>query len=447
IKAPVTAVWAIVKISGKEWQWSCAVALAVCFLLVVIIAVMTTVTPKFKEMQRRTDNLNRVTRENLTGIRVIRAYNAEAYHEKKFEKANTEFTKTQLFTGRMMAILSPVMTGVMNGISLAIYWIGAALINRATPQTAPGLFGDMVVFMSYGMQIISAFMMLAMMFMLAPRAMVSVKRINEVLDTDVTIKDGNGVGQTLEKGSVEFRGVSFRYPDSEEYVLKDVSFSAHPGQTVAFIGATGCGKSTVVNLVSRYYDATRGTVLVDGHDIREYKKDELAAKIGVVSQKALLFSGDIRENVNFGDNNADDDVLTQAVAVAQGSDFVFGEKGGLSARVAQGGSNFSGGQKQRLSIARAVAREPEILIFDDSFSALDFKTDKALRAALKEKLRGSTRLIVAQRIGTIMDADRIIVLDNGCVVGDGTHRQLLETCETYREIAESQLSEEELKHA
>ncbi len=355
--------------------------------------------------------------------------------------------RTNLYTGRIMALMNPLMSMVMNGISLAIYWIGAILINRAPLIEVPALFGDMVVFMSYGMQIISSFMMLAMMFMLAPRAMISVHRINEVLDTRELIKDGQGVGETEEHGSIEFRDVSFRYPDGQQNVLNHISFKAEAGQTIAFIGATGCGKSTVANLVSRFYDATDGQVLIDGHDVREYSKNELAKKIGYVSQRAVLFSGDIRSNVDFGDNNSDDETVEEAIEIAQSLDFVERQEGGIDGHVAQNGSNFSGGQKQRLSIARAVARNAEIYIFDDTFSALDYETDRALRKALREKMADCTCLIIAQRIGTILDADRIVVLENGEIVGSGTHSELLESCETYREIARSQLSEEELNHA
>ncbi len=447
IKAPITAVWAITKIAGKQWQWSAAVAVAVAVMLTGIITIMILVTSKFKKMQRLTDNLNQVTRENLTGIRVIRAYNAESFQENKFEGVNNEFTKTQLFTGRIMSFMNPLMSMVMNGISLAIYWIGAIIINNADLPEVPGLFGDMVVFMSYGMQIISSFMMLAMMFMMAPRALVSANRINEVLETKEMIIEGKGVAKTAQTGTVEFKNVSFRYPDGQSDVLSHVSFRAEKGQTVAFIGSTGCGKSTVVNLVSRFYDATFGQVLVDGHDVRDYKKNELAQKIGYVSQKAVLFSGDIRSNVNFGDNNSSEEAIEKAVEIAQSTNFVETQKGGLDGHVAQNGSNFSGGQKQRLSIARAIARKAEIYIFDDTFSALDFKTDRELRSALKEEMKDSTCLIVAQRIGTIIDADLILVLENGCVVGQGTHKELLKNCPAYREIAQSQLSEEELKNA
>jgi len=444
IKAPITAVWAITKIAGKEWQWSLAVAIAVVILLVGIITIMLLVTKKFKKMQILTDNLNQVTRENLSGIRVVRAYNAEGFQQNKFEGVNEDFTNTNLFTGRVMAFMNPLMSLVMNGISLAIYWIGAYLINAASMMEFAGLFGDMVVFMSYGMQIISSFMMLAMMFMIAPRSLVSARRINEVLETKELIEEGKGVGKTVETGTVEFKNVYFRYPDGNENVLSDISFKVKKGDTVAFIGATGCGKSSVVNLVSRFYDVTGGEVLVDGHNVREYRKNELAKKIGYVSQKAVLFSGDIRSNIDFGDNNADEATIEKAIDIAQSTSFVEAQQGGIDGRVAQNGTNFSGGQKQRLSIARAVAREAEIYIFDDTFSALDYKTDRELRQALKDEMQEATCLIVAQRIGTIMDADLILVLENGRVVGQGTHKELLENCPAYQEIARSQLSEEEL---
>ena len=445
IKAPITAIWAITKIAGKQWQWSMAVAVAVFVLLCGISTIMLLVTGKFKRMQKLTDSLNQVTRENLSGIRVVRAYNAERFQQNKFETVNEDFTNTNWFIGRVMAFMNPLMSLVMNGISLAIYWIGAYIINAASLMEFAGLFGDMVVYMSYGMQIISSFMMLAMMFMVAPRSFVSASRINEVLETKELIKNGKGVGETKEKGTVEFKNVYFRYPDGNENVLSDISFKANKGDTVALIGATGCGKSSVVNLVSRFYDVTGGQVLVDGVDVREYEKHELARKIGYVSQKAVLFSGDIRSNVNFGDNHADDRKVEKAIEIAQSSTFVKNEKGGIEGRVAQNGTNFSGGQKQRLSIARAIAREAEIYIFDDTFSALDYKTDRELRQALKREMADATCLIVAQRIGTIMDADLILVLENGRVVGKGTHKELLDSCAAYQEIARSQLSEEELQ--
>ncbi len=447
IKAPITAVWVITKIAGKQWQWSLSVAAAVAFMLASIAVVLLLVTPKFVRVQKLTDDMNRITRESLSGIRIVRAYNAEDFQREKFERVNEDFTKANLFTGRITAFLNPVMNMTMNGISLVIYWVGAAVINSAGMQEVWGLFGDMVVFMSYGMQIISSFMMLAVMFMIAPRSIVSARRINEVLEVEEMIKDGEGVGETWETGTVEFRDVSFRYPDSEEDVLSHISFKAEKGQTVAFIGSTGCGKSTVVNLVSRFYDASKGKVMVDGHCVREYKKSELAGKIGYVSQKALLFSGDIQSNVNFGDNGADEAMVKKAVEISQSTDFVEAVKGGIRGHVAQNGNNFSGGQKQRLSIARAVARRAEIYIFDDTFSALDYKTDRELRARLRTEMKDSTCLVVAQRIGTIMDADLILVMENGKVVGQGTHRELLENCPAYQEIAYSQMSEEELKHA
>ena len=445
IKAPITAIWAITKIAGKQWQWSLAVAIAVLVMLCGIITIMLLVTKKFKKLQTLTDNLNQVTRENLTGIRVVRAYNAEGYQEDKFEAVNDDFTNTNLFTGRTMAFMNPLMSLVMNGISLSIYWIGAYIINAASLMEFAGLFADMVVFMSYGMQIVSAFMMLAMMFMIAPRALVSARRINEVLETKELIEEGHGVGKTSETGTVEFKDVYFRYPDGNENVLSDISFKANKGDTVAFIGATGCGKSSVVNLVSRFYDVTGGKVLVDGHDVREYRKNELAKKIGYVSQKAVMFSGDIRSNVDFGDNNADDATVEKSIEIAQSRSFVEEQKGGIGGKVAQNGTNFSGGQKQRLSIARAIARNAEIYIFDDTFSALDYKTDRQLRQALKSETKDATCLIVAQRIGTIMDADLILVLEDGKVVSQGTHKELLKTCKAYQEIARSQLSEEELQ--
>lgn len=445
IKAPITAVWAITKIAGKQWQWSLAVGVAVAILVAGILVIMLLVVNKFRKLQVLTDSLNQVTRENLSGIRIIRAYNAEGYQKNKFEGVNEEFTNINLFTGRVMAFMNPLMSLVMNGISLAIYWIGAYIISQASMMEFAGLFGDMVVFMSYGMQIIMAFMMLAMMFMIAPRSLVSAKRINEVLETEELIEEGNGVGATKETGTVEFKDVYFRYPDGNENVLSDISFKVNKGDTVAFIGSTGCGKSSVVNLVSRFYDVTGGEVLVDGVNVKEYRKNELEKKIGYVSQKAVMFSGDIRSNVNFGDNNADDSMVEKAIEIAQSSSFVEAQKGGIDGEVAQNGTNFSGGQKQRLSIARAIAREAEIYIFDDTFSALDYKTDRELRQALKTEMNDATCMIVAQRIGTIMDANLILVLENGRVVGRGTHKELLENCEAYKEIAHSQLSEEELQ--
>lgn len=447
IKAPIAAIWAIVKISGKQWQWSVAVAVAVAFLVTAIIVIVSLVVKKFKKIQKLTDDLNRVTRENLTGIRVIRAYNAENYQEDKFESINEDITKTHLFTGRVMAFIGPIMSMVMNGIALAIYWIGATLISKAPFTEFPTLFGDMVVYMAYGMQIIASFMMLAMMFMIAPRALVSAKRINEVLETEVIIKDGKGAAKTDVKGTVEFRNVSFCYPDGQSDVLQNISFKVNKGDTVAFIGSTGCGKTSLVNLIVRFYDTGSGEVLVDNINVRDYTKEELCDKIGYVSQKAVLFSGDIKSNIDFGNNNADASAVKEAIKISQSEEFVNLQDNGIDSHVSQGGQNFSGGQKQRLSIARALARKAEIYIFDDTFSALDYKTDRALRTAIKSEMKDSTCIIVAQRIGTIIDANQIFVLDNGEIVGHGTHRELLSNCDTYKEIAQSQLSEEELKNA
>ena len=450
IKAPILAVWAIVKILNNNWQWSVATACAVIVMVLMMLVLLIAVFPKFRRVQKLTDNLNAVTRENLTGVRVVRAYNAEEYQEKKFEKANGELTKTQLFTSRAMAILSPVMTIVMSGLTLAIYWIGAYLIgDLPTGAERASLFGQMTAFSGYAMQVVMAFMMLAMIFIILPRAMVSVKRIGEVLDTEAAIKDGTltAAPEGSPVGTVEFKNVSFKYPDASEYVLHDMSFKAERGQTVAFIGSTGSGKSTAINLVPRFYDATEGEVLVDGVNVIEYTLAALHDKIGYVPQRAVMFSGTVESNVAYGEKEGlefDREKVREAVRIAQGKDFVEKMEGDYSAHIAQGGTNVSGGQKQRLAIARAVCREPEIYIFDDSFSALDYKTDKMLRKALREETANATSLIVAQRIGTIRDADLIVVLDEGNVVGKGTHEELLKTCDVYREIALSQLSEEEL---
>ena len=450
VKAPILAVWAIVKILNNNWQWSVATACAVIVMVLMMLVLLIAVFPKFRRVQKLTDNLNAVTRENLTGVRVVRAYNAEEYQEKKFEKANDELTKTQLFTSRAMAILSPVMTIVMSGLTLAIYWIGAYLIgDLPTGAERASLFGQMTAFSGYAMQVVMAFMMLAMIFIILPRAMVSVKRIGEVLDTEAAIKDGTltAAPEGSPVGTVEFKNVSFKYPDASEYVLHDMSFKAERGQTVAFIGSTGSGKSTAINLVPRFYDATEGEVLVDGVNVKEYTLAALHDKIGYVPQRAVMFSGTVESNVAYGEKEGlefDCEKVREAVRIAQGKDFVEKMEGDYSAHIAQGGTNVSGGQKQRLAIARAVCREPEIYIFDDSFSALDYKTDKMLRKALREETANATSLIVAQRIGTIRDADLIVVLDEGNVVGKGTHEELLKTCDVYREIALSQLSEEEL---
>lgn len=451
IKSPITAVWAITKILGKNWQWSAMTAGAVGILLVAIILILLFVLPKFKKVQKLTDKLNGITRENLSGIRVVRAFNAEKYQENKFNQANSNLAKTQLFTLRAFAFLSPLMYLVIHFLVLFIYVVGAYLIDAANMLDKISIFGDMVVFSSYAMQVIMSFLMLAIVFMIMPRAEVSAKRINEVLDTKENVKDGTKtVSDVKSHGSVEFKNVSFSYGGAKESVLEDISFSAKAGETVAFIGATGSGKSTLVNLIPRFFDATKGQVLVDGIDVREYKQSELRNLIGYVSQKAVLFDGTIKSNIKYGDNGkpeAKDDKILKALDVAQAKDFVLKMPEKLDAHVAEGGTNYSGGQKQRLSIARAIARDPEIYIFDDTFSALDYKTDAVLRRELKKYTKNATVLIVAQRIGTIMNADKVIVLEDGKCVGIGKHKELLRSCPVYRQIAESQLSPEELKNA
>lgn len=448
VKAPIMAVWAIMKISDKKWQWTFSTAVAVVVLLLIVGVCLMFVTPKFKKIQSLTDDLNRVTRENLTGLSVVRAYNAEKYQEDKFENANEALTGTNLFAQRTLAFMMPGIQIVMSGLTLAIYWIGAVLINDAGMVDKVQIFSDMMVFSQYAIQVVMSFMMLVMIFMILPRASVAANRIQEVLDTKLTIEDGSGVhGDPDKTGEIVFDKVSFRYPDAEEDVLKDISFTAGKGETVALIGATGCGKSTVINLIPRFYDATEGTVSVDGVNVKDYSQKELRNKIGYVSQKATLFTGTIESNVAYGDNgqkNASETDIKKALDIAQASEFVDSLEDGSKAYVAQGGSNFSGGQKQRISIARAIARKPEILIFDDSFSALDYKTDRVLREALAKSCKDSTRIIVAQRIGTICDADRIIVLEDGKIAGMGRHEELMRDCEVYRQIALSQLSKEEL---
>lgn len=448
VKAPIMAVWAIMKISDKKWQWTFSTAVAVVVLLLIVGVCLMFVTPKFKKIQSLTDDLNRVTRENLTGLSVVRAYNAEKYQEDKFENANEALTGTNLFAQRTLAFMMPGIQIVMSGLTLAIYWIGAVLINDAGMVDKVQIFSDMMVFSQYAIQVVMSFMMLVMIFMILPRASVAANRIQEVLDTKLTIEDGSGVhGDPDKTGEIVFDKVSFRYPDAEEDVLKDISFTAGKGETVALIGATGCGKSTVINLIPRFYDATEGTVSVDGVNVKDYSQKELRNKIGYVSQKATLFTGTIESNVAYGDNgqkNASETDIKKALDIAQASEFVDSLEDGSKAYVAQGGSNFSGGQKQRMSIARAIARKPEILIFDDSFSALDYKTDRVLREALAKSCKDSTRIIVAQRIGTICDADRIIVLEDGKIAGMGRHEELMRDCEVYRQIALSQLSKEEL---
>lgn len=448
VKAPIMAVWAIMKISDKKWQWTFSTAVAVVVLLLIVGVCLMFVTPKFKKIQSLTDDLNRVTRENLTGLSVVRAYNAEKYQEDKFENANEALTGTNLFAQRTLAFMMPGIQIVMSGLTLAIYWIGAVLINDAGMVDKVQIFSDMMVFSQYAIQVVMSFMMLVMIFMILPRASVAANRIQEVLDTKLTIEDGSGVhGDPDKTGEIVFDKVSFRYPDAEEDVLKDISFTAGKGETVALIGATGCGKSTVINLIPRFYDATEGTVSVDGVNVKDYSQKELRNKIGYVSQKATLFTGTIESNVAYGDNgqkNASETDIKKALDIAQASEFVDSLEDGSKAYVAQGGSNFSGGQKQRMSIARAIARKPEILIFDDSFSALDYKTDRVLREALAKSCKDSTRIIVAQRIGTIRDADRIIVLEDGKIAGMGRLEELMRDCEVYRQIALSQLSKEEL---
>lgn len=448
IKAPVTAIWAITKILNKSWEWSMVTAVAVVILLVVIGILTIIVLPKFKIVQKLTDKLNEVTRENLTGIRVVRAFNAEDYQEKKFKNVNDDLTNLQLFNQKSMSIMSPVMYLIMYMLTLIIYFIGAYLIKDAMMADKIALFGDMVVFSSYAMQIIMSFLMLAMIFMILPRAEVSTSRINEVLDTNISVKDGN-VETKKEVGTIEFKNVSFKYPDAEEYVLRNISFKANKGDTIAFIGSTGSGKSTLVNLVVRFYDVTEGEILVDGINIKDYKLEYLYKLIGYVPQKAVMFNGTVNSNIAYGDAKEviTDKAVKEAAKVAQADDFVSKMDDGYASHIAQGGTNVSGGQKQRLAIARAIAKNPEIYIFDDSFSALDYKTDAVLREELKKYTKDATSLIVAQRIGTIMNADKIIVLDNGTSVGVGTHEELLKSCEVYKEIALSQLSKEELDNA
>lgn len=451
IKAPIMAFIAVGKISTKSWEWSLLTGGVIAFVCVLLVFIMLYAVPRMKKMQTLTDNLNRITRENLTGLQVVRAYNAENYQEGKFAKANEEMTRNSQQANIAMSVMNPGMNLAMNGLTLGIYWIGAALIS-AIAVTSPaammeriGLFSDMVVFMQYAMQVIMAFLMLVMIFVMLPRVTVSAGRVNEVLDTKARIVDGKETqGKPGMKGEIEFRDVSFHYPDADGDTIHHISFTAHHGQTVALIGATGCGKSSIINLIPRLYDATSGQVLVDGVDVRDYTQDALRSKIGFVPQKAFLFSGTVSSNVGYGEDNASGAAIRKAVAIAQAAEFVESPEVGYSGTVAQGGSNFSGGQKQRLSIARAVARDPEILVFDDSFSALDYKTDHALRQALREQTSGTTNIIVAQRIGTIRDADCILVIEDGAIVGKGTHRELMESCKVYQEIAYSQLSKEEL---
>lgn len=447
IRAPMSAIWAIAKIHGKSWEWSTAVSVAVVIMLATVITVMMVVIPRFKVIQKLTDKLNGVTRENLTGIRVVRAFNAEKYQEHKFDQTNTEVSDTIRFVDRVLSVMSPMMYLVMNGITLTIYLIGAFLISQSIMSEKLTVFSDMVVFSTYAMHVIMSFLMVAMIFMLIPRAQVSAERINEVLDEDITIKDGSFNDDTAEVGTVEFRNVSFKYPDAEEYLLKDISFRAEKGQTVAFIGSTGSGKSTLINLVPRFYDVTDGAVFIDGVNVKDYQQKALHQKLGYIPQKAVIFSGTVTSNIAYGESKngkPSERKIQQAAKVAQAKTFIEKLDKQYNAHIAQAGTNISGGQKQRLAIARAVARDPEIYIFDDSFSALDYKTDSALRQALKDYTKDATSLIVAQRIGTIMHADQILVLDKGRCVGHGTHKELMKNCEVYKEIALSQLTKEEL---
>ena len=466
VKSPIMAVWAVCKIAGEGFEWTLATGIAVVILLAAIVIMMAMVMPKFKAMQALTDNINLVARENLTGLRVVRAYNAEDYQEAKFTKANKDLTDTQLFTNRVMAFMMPLMNTIMNGLMLAVYWIGTYLIDAAGLKDKLTVFSNMVVFSNYSVQVIMSFLLMSMVFVLWPRADVSAQRIMEVLDTEPIVENGTktaaDVAKTGQRGTVEFRNVSFTYPDSREAMLEGINFTAEQGQTVAFIGSTGSGKSSLINLVPRFYDTSQGQVLVDGVDVRDYDLKALRDKIGYVPQQSFLFKGTIASNVSYGDKSGDKSGsksgseeagtdadmanVRKACEVAQATEFVEKKDNTYESSIAQGGSNVSGGQKQRLSIARAVYRHPEILIFDDSFSALDFKTDRAVRDALAKEAKDSTKLIVAQRIGTIMNADRIVVLDDGKVVGQGTHKELLDNCDVYRQIAQSQLSEDELKH-
>lgn len=446
IKAPITAVWAILKILGKNYRWSIATGVAVVVMLSVIGTLMLIVLPRFKIVQKLIDNINDKTRENLTGVRVIRAFNAEKYQEDRFEDANQKLTNSQMFNQRMMSIMSPTMYLIMNLLPLSIYVIGAGLINSAGLFDRLNLFSDMVVFSSYAMQVIMAFLMLAMIFVMYPRASVSVERIMEVIDTKTKITDGEFLGNTKLMGEVEFKNVSFKYPDADEYVLKNISFKAKKGDTLALIGSTGSGKSTIVNLIMRFYDATEGEILIDGKNIKEYKLETLYKKIGYVPQRAVMFNGSVKYNISYGDKKVSEKDMKNAARVAQASEFIDKMPKGYDANVSSGGTNISGGQKQRLAIARAVAKDPEIFVFDDSFSALDYKTDYTLRKELKKNAKDKTNIIVAQRIGTILNADEIIVLENGFIKGCGTHAELLKKCKVYKEIALSQLSKEELEN-
>ena len=450
IKAPIMAIWAVTKIVNKNLQWSMVILTAVFILLLTIITIMLIVLPRFEKIQKMIDKVNGVVRENLTGIRVVRAFNAEKFQTERFETVNSDLTKMQMFNQKAFALLGPIMNLVMHSVTLSIYFVGTFLINRAGMLDKINLFSDMVVFTSYGMQVIASFLMLAFIIMILPRAQISAKRINEVLDQEISIKEGSFNKDTKEKGIVEFKNVSFKYPDADENILEDISFKVNKGETIAFIGSTGSGKSTLINLIPRFYDVTSGSILIDGVDVREYKEETLNNKIGYISQKAVMFTGTVNSNVGYGynkDGKVSDKKIKEAIKVAQAEDFVLTMDDKYDSHIARGGTNVSGGQKQRLSIARAIAKNPEIYIFDDSFSALDYKTDKLLRKELKKYTKDATIMIVAQRIGTIVGADKIVVLDEGKCVGIGTHKELLKNCEVYKEIALSQLSKEELEHA
>lgn len=446
IKSPVTAVWAICKISGKSYEWSIATGGAVLCLLMLISVVIIFALPRFKRVQKLTDNLNRITMENLKGIRVVRAYNAEKYEKNKFDKANNELTNTHLFIEKIMSIISPWMSLIMSTLTLSIYAIGIYLLNKAALTDKVSIFSNMIVFSSYAMQVVMSFMMLAIVFVMFPRASVSAKRILEVLETDVKIKSGSFKEDTNIKGEVEFKNVSFKYPDAEEYVLKNISFKASKGETIAFIGRTGCGKSTLINLIPRFYDATEGEILIDGVNVKDYDLEYLHNKLGYIPQKAVMFNGTVKENVAYGSNGKKftKEKIERSIKIAQAKDFVSKMDKDIDSHIASGGTNISGGQKQRLAIARAIARDPEIYIFDDSFSALDYKTDYVLRKDLKKYTKDATTFIVAQRIGTIKNADKILVLEEGKCVGIGTHEELLKKCKEYKEIALSQFGKEEL---
>ena len=450
IKAPVMAIWALYKIIGKSSELSGITAIGVVIIVITNTYIIKKVTPRFEKMQKLTDRINGVTRENLTGIRVIKAFNAERFQEKRFDQVNKELSTTQLENQKTFAIMEPIMHFVMHFQHLGIYFVGALLITRLGIVDKINLFSNMVVFSSYGMQVIMSFLMLTMIFMVLPRARVSANRINEILDSDISVKDGEFSGETKEKGIVEFKNVSFRYPDADEDLLENISFKVNKGETIAFIGSTGSGKSTLINLIPRLYDVTSGEVLVDNKNVKEYKLSTLNNKIGYISQKPIMFNGSVKENISYGDNGRGKPTnakIKEAIGVAQAEEFVNKMDNKYDSHIAYGGTNVSGGQKQRLSIARAIARDPEIYIFDDSFSALDYATDAKLRKELKNYTKDATVMIVAQRIGTIMNSDKIVVLDKGKCVGIGTHKELLENCEVYKEIALSQLSEEELNHA